>query len=114
MKLIAWLDGYVALKCVDPMKIERLAKSEGESIEDVQRIFSDVREDVQDIASLPGSSTEIVRTSKYLSIARMAITLMGVGIVLIFLIFSSLFSILSSPSLFCKQITIHRHSRWSD
>ena len=97
-KLISWLDGYAALKCVDPMKIERLAKSEGESIDEVARVWSDVREDVRDIATLPGSSSEVVKISKYLNISRMAITLMGVGIILVFLVMSSLFSVLSNPS----------------
>ena len=89
-KLISWLDGYAALSCVDPVKIDRLARSEGSSIEEVQKIWSEVMEDVREIASLPGSSKDIVKTSRYLSFVRSAFTLMGVGIIGIFLLLSSI------------------------
>ena len=97
-KLISWLDGYAALRCVDPIKMERLAKSEGDSMDEVKRLWSDVREDVRDIASLPGSSTDIIKTSKYLNLSRIAITLMGVGIVVIFLLVSSFIPALTNTS----------------
>ena len=88
--MIYWLDGYAALSCVDPVKIDRLAKSEGSSIEEVQKVWSEVREDVREIASLPGSSKEIVKASRYLSFVRAGFTLMGVGIIAIFLLISSI------------------------
>jgi len=97
-KMISWLDGYAALSCGDPMKLERLAKSESDSIEEVGKVWNEVRRDVKEIAMLPSASDDIVRTSKYLNVARIAITLMGVGVILVFLLLSSFIPALRNSS----------------
>ena len=66
-KLITWLDGYANLSCVDPLRIEKAMKLCGD---DVQGIWSRIKNDVYAIGRLPSESERVVRLAKITSVSR--------------------------------------------
>ena len=95
-KLISWLDGYAALACVDPVRIEKQVKTLSSSGKkdhegkDIASAWQEIRKDVFEIAKLPGSSEEIAKASKRLGVVKLVFTFMGVGVIAVYLVLSTL------------------------
>jgi hypothetical protein len=75
--LIGWLDGYRALSCVDPVRIERVVRKYPKH--DLRAIWREVKSDVFRIASLPASSPEIVRMYKILTISKLLFLMLAMA-----------------------------------
>jgi len=112
--LISWLDGYVALSCVDPARIQRLIKSETKSgaegrssrragrkasaeenaaaaaAREISRVWNDITPDVIAISTLPAASEEISSTSKRLGTIKRIFTVLAVVIVGFYLVLANL------------------------
>ena len=95
--LITWLDGYVSLSCVDPLKIEKAVKL---CREDVQGTWGKIRGDVYAIGRLPRESERVVRLAKIVNISRLLFFGFALLAVVLFL-FAALISprLLSNPTL---------------
>jgi hypothetical protein len=76
VKLIGWLDGYRALSCVDPVRIESVVK--GFPQHDLKTMWREVKTDIYKIASLPASSPEIVRMHKVLAISKILFLMLAI------------------------------------
>lgn len=79
--MIEWLDGYSACYNADPFKIERMVdKRKGE--DEITSAWSQVRQDVSDIITLPDSSEEITNANRRVRIYRplSAILIFGSGL----------------------------------
>ena len=61
--MIEWFDGYAATYNADPFKIERIVNKKKEE-DEVSKAWSEIRQDVSDIITLPDSSEEIVETQR--------------------------------------------------
>lgn len=93
--LITWLDGYVHLFCVDPIKIERALKYCGD---DIRTIWSRVRDDVYSIGKLPGSSKKVVRLSTVVNVTRLLFLILAVLAVVLWVLASRAeLAVLSEP-----------------
>jgi hypothetical protein len=75
IKLIGWLDGYRALSCVDPLRIESVVKEYPKH--DLRTMWREVKTDVYKIASLPASSPEIVRLHKIVAISKFSFLMLA-------------------------------------
>jgi hypothetical protein len=88
-KLISWLDGYAALSCVDPVKIDKMVKDNSDD-EDLTSIWKSAKDDVYEIGNLPSSSPEILRLAKFLNITKMVFLFLGIGLILLWLVLERL------------------------
>jgi hypothetical protein len=94
--LITWLDGYVALSCVDPVRIERMVRNYPQ--EDLVRAWAQAKDDVYKIGKLPTSSSKIIRLTKISNITKIMFILVGVIAVILWLLVSRLgFPFFSGP-----------------
>jgi hypothetical protein len=68
--LVSLLDGYAALSVSDPARLRKIAKSLSDDDSEVKAVWREVSKDVDDIASLPSSSEDIIKQSRRLGILR--------------------------------------------
>jgi hypothetical protein len=74
-RLISWLDGYVELNTVDPVRIDRALK--GYQGTDLDQIWKSVRGDVNQINALPEKSKDLERYARRASNSRKFSLLIG-------------------------------------
>jgi hypothetical protein len=84
-KLVSWLDGYAALSCVDPQKIDKMVKSH-EDDDDLRYIWKQAKDDVTEIGNLPASSNEITRLIKFLNVTKAVFLFMGLALVAVWFV----------------------------
>jgi hypothetical protein len=79
--MIQWLDGYAACYNADPFKIEKMVNKKEEE-DEISNAWSQVRQDVSDIITLPDTSEEIASANKKVKIYRplSAILIFGSGL----------------------------------
>ncbi len=79
--MIQWLDGYAECYNADPFKIEKMVNKKKEE-DEISNAWSQVRQDVSDIITLPDSSEEIANANKKVRIYRplSAVLIFGSGL----------------------------------
>ena len=97
-QLITWFDGYAALHIVDPLRIERMLKSQKGA--ELDQIWKSVKKDVEAITDLPSGSMKVKRYSRMASYARLAsliMTAVSFAFLILFYLFQSSLKMLGNP-----------------
>ena len=88
-RLVTWLDGYSVMSPVDPLQLRKIANRYPND-QDVSGAWKDVESDIWDIARIPSTSPEITRTSKIVGFLKQLLMFIGLIILAIYLVGSSL------------------------
>ena len=97
-QMITWFDGYAAMHIADPLRIERLLKSQRGT--ELDQIWKGVKKDVSAITDLPAGSEQVKKYSRIASYARlgsMIMTGVSFAFLILFYLFQSSLKILGNP-----------------